>query len=79
MPRVSPGESEMATATAPAPVTATTATGAKKAAAAVRLPEANRLQGGNSFRDSARVLRMTRYMVGWASTGVQRGAFEATL
>ena len=35
----------------------------------VRVPEANRLQGGNSFRDTARVLRMTRYMVGWASTG----------
>src|SRR6202166_3712497 len=34
----------------------------------VRVPEANRLQGGNSFRDTARVLRMTRYMVGWAST-----------
>ena len=31
----------------------------------VRVPEANRLQGGNSFRDTARVLRMTRYMVGW--------------
>src|SRR5437773_8489256 len=45
----------------------------------VRIPEANRLQGGNSFRDTARVLRMTRYMVGWASTGVQMGAFEATL
>jgi len=36
-------------------------------------------QGGNSFRDTARVLRMTRYMVGWASTGIQMGAFEATL
>jgi alkylation response protein AidB-like acyl-CoA dehydrogenase len=45
----------------------------------VRVSEANRLQGGNSFRDTARVLRMTRYMVGWASTGVQMGAFEATL
>src|ERR1700734_1385428 len=45
----------------------------------VRISEANRLQGGNSFRDTARVLRMTRYMVGWASTGVQMGAFEATL
>jgi alkylation response protein AidB-like acyl-CoA dehydrogenase len=45
----------------------------------VRVPETNRLQGGNSFRDTARVLRMTRYMVGWASTGVQMGAFEATL
>ena len=28
------------------------------------MPEANRLQGGNSFRDTARVLRMTRYMRG---------------
>jgi alkylation response protein AidB-like acyl-CoA dehydrogenase len=45
----------------------------------VRVPEENRLQHGNSFRDTARVLRMTRYMVGWASTGVQMGAFEATL
>jgi glutaryl-CoA dehydrogenase len=45
----------------------------------VRIPEANRLQGGNSFRDTARVLRMTRYMVGWASTGAQMGAFENTL
>ena len=45
----------------------------------VRLPEENRLQGGNSFRDTARVLRMTRYMVGWASTGIQMGAFEHTL
>jgi alkylation response protein AidB-like acyl-CoA dehydrogenase len=45
----------------------------------VRVAEANRLQGGNSFRDTARVLRMTRYMVGWASTGIQMGAFEATL
>jgi alkylation response protein AidB-like acyl-CoA dehydrogenase len=45
----------------------------------VRVPEANRLQGGNSFRDTGRVLRMTRYMVGWISTGVQMGAYEATL
>ncbi|WFU45713.1 acyl-CoA dehydrogenase family protein (plasmid) [Bradyrhizobium sp. CB82] len=45
----------------------------------VHVPEANRLQGGNSFRDTARVLRMTRYMVGWASTGIQMGAFETTL
>jgi glutaryl-CoA dehydrogenase len=45
----------------------------------VRVPEMNRLQAGNSFRDTARVLRMTRYMVGWASTGIQMGAFEATL
>jgi glutaryl-CoA dehydrogenase len=45
----------------------------------VRVPEPNRLQAGNSFRDTARVLRMTRYMVGWASTGAQMGAFENAL
>jgi len=45
----------------------------------VKVPEANRLQCGHSFRDTARVMRMTRYMVGWASTGVQMGAYEATL
>jgi glutaryl-CoA dehydrogenase len=45
----------------------------------VQVSEESRLQGGNSFRDTARVLRMTRYMVGWASTGIQMGAFEATV
>jgi len=45
----------------------------------VSVPEANRLQAGNSFRDTARVLRMTRYFVGWGATGVQMGAFEHTL
>jgi alkylation response protein AidB-like acyl-CoA dehydrogenase len=44
-----------------------------------RVSEENRLQQGNSFRDTARVLRMTRYMVGWASTGCQMGAYEAAL
>jgi glutaryl-CoA dehydrogenase len=44
-----------------------------------RVPEANHLQAGKSFRDTARVLRMTRYMVGWASTGIQMGAFENAL
>src|SRR6476661_6762093 len=41
-----------------------------------RIPEANRLQGDNSFRDTARVLRMTRYLVGWEATGCQMGAYE---
>src|SRR6516162_5012707 len=45
----------------------------------VRVPEAHRLQAGNSFRDTARVLRMTRYFVGWGATGVQMGAFENTV
>jgi alkylation response protein AidB-like acyl-CoA dehydrogenase len=44
-----------------------------------RVPEENRLQAGNSFRDTARVLRMTRYMVGWMATGCQMGAYENAL
>jgi glutaryl-CoA dehydrogenase len=44
-----------------------------------RVPDANRLQAGKSFRDVARVLRATRYMVGWASTGCQMGAYEAAV
>jgi alkylation response protein AidB-like acyl-CoA dehydrogenase len=44
-----------------------------------RVPEANRLQEGKSFRDTARVLRMTRYAVGWMATGCQMGAYENAL
>jgi glutaryl-CoA dehydrogenase len=44
-----------------------------------RVPEANRLQSANSFRDTARVLRMTRYAVGWMATGCQMGAYEHAL
>jgi alkylation response protein AidB-like acyl-CoA dehydrogenase len=45
----------------------------------VRMPEANRLQGGNSFRDTAKVLKMTRYAVAWMATGCAMGAYEAAL
>src|SRR6516162_7579172 len=45
----------------------------------VRVPEANRLQDGNSFRDTARVLRGTRYYAGWETTGCQMGAYEHAL
>ena len=45
----------------------------------VRVPEANRLKGGNSFKDTARVLKMTRYAVAWMSTGCAMGAYEAAL
>src|SRR6202040_1857448 len=45
----------------------------------VRVPETNRLQGGNSFRDTAKVLKMTRYAVGWMATGCAMGAYEAAL
>ena len=45
-----------------------------------RVPEANHLEGGsNSFRDTARVLRQTRYLVGWESTGCAMGAYERAL
>ena len=45
----------------------------------VRVPEANRLQSGNSFRDTAKVLKMTRYAVAWMATGCAMGAYEAAV
>ena len=46
----------------------------------VRLPEGNHLQAGaQTWRDTAHVLRQTRYGVGWEATGCQMGAFENTL
>ena len=44
-----------------------------------RVPEENRLQNANTFRDTAHVLRLTRSGVGWMATGVQMGAYEAAL
>ena len=45
-----------------------------------RVPEANRLaSGAQSFRDTARVLRGTRYYAGWETTGCQMGAYEHAL
>ena len=44
-----------------------------------RVPEENHLQAGKSFREAARVLRMTRYLVGWEATGCQMGAYEHAL
>jgi alkylation response protein AidB-like acyl-CoA dehydrogenase len=44
-----------------------------------RVPEANRLEQDSSFRDVARVLRVTRYGVAWISTGCQMGAYEHAL
>ena len=44
-----------------------------------RVPEENRLQEGKSFRDTARVLRMMRCVVGWVATGCQMGAYEHAL
>jgi glutaryl-CoA dehydrogenase len=45
----------------------------------VRVAEANRLQMANSFRDTARVLRMTRANVAWQAVGCARGAYEHAL
>src|SRR5580692_4154453 len=45
----------------------------------VRVPESHRLQGAESFRDTAAVLRMTRAGVAWMATGCARGAYEHAL
>ncbi len=45
----------------------------------VRVPEANRLQNGNSFRDTAAVLRLTRAEVAWAAVGNSIGAYEGAV
>ena len=44
-----------------------------------RVLEENRLQADNSFRDTAKVLRMTRAYVAWESTGCGMGAYEHAL
>jgi glutaryl-CoA dehydrogenase len=45
----------------------------------VRVPEENRLQEATSFRDTAKVLKMTRAGVAWSSVGCSRGAYEHAL
>src|SRR5437773_9133410 len=44
-----------------------------------RVPEENRLQVDSSFRDTAKVLKGTRYFVGWEATGCAMGAYENAL
>jgi alkylation response protein AidB-like acyl-CoA dehydrogenase len=44
-----------------------------------RIPEENRLQLDQSFRDTAHVLKMTRYGVAWIATGCAMGAYEHAL
>lgn len=44
-----------------------------------RVAEADRLQRANSFRDTSRVLRMTRASVAWEAVGCARGAYENAL
>jgi glutaryl-CoA dehydrogenase len=45
----------------------------------VVVPESLRLQNANSFKDTARVLRLTRAEVAWAAVGVAVGAYEAAV
>jgi glutaryl-CoA dehydrogenase len=44
-----------------------------------RVSEENRLQNDTSFRDTARVLRMTRGFVAWEAVGCSMGAYENAL
>src|SRR5690606_23158242 len=44
-----------------------------------RVPESDRLQKCDSFKDTAKVLRMTRAGVAWQAVGCARGAYEAAL
>ena len=43
------------------------------------ISEENRLQNANSFKDTAKVLQMTRAGVAWMATGCARGAYESAL
>ncbi|GAA0488096.1 glutaryl-CoA dehydrogenase [Paractinoplanes deccanensis] len=45
----------------------------------VRVPEADRLQNANSFKDTAKVLRQTRSGVAWEAVGVMLAAYEIAL
>jgi glutaryl-CoA dehydrogenase len=43
------------------------------------VPEYNRLQEAHGFKDTAKVLRMTRAGVAWQAVGCGRGAYESAL
>ncbi|NQX11140.1 acyl-CoA dehydrogenase family protein [Microbacteriaceae bacterium VKM Ac-2855] len=45
----------------------------------VVVPESMRLQAANSFRDTAKILRLTRAEVAWQAVGVAVGAYDAAL
>ncbi|MFC7530672.1 acyl-CoA dehydrogenase family protein [Actinoplanes sp. GCM10030250] len=45
----------------------------------VRIPETDRLQHANSFKDTAKVLRETRAGVAWQAVGVMLAAYEIAL
>src|SRR5690554_7872973 len=44
-----------------------------------RVSEKDRLQKCDSFKDTAKVLRMTRAAVAWQAVGCARGAYESAL
>lgn len=44
-----------------------------------KVPESDRLKKAESFRDTAKVLRMTRAGVAWQAVGCARGAYESAL
>jgi glutaryl-CoA dehydrogenase len=44
-----------------------------------RVPESNRLQNANSFKDTSKILRQTRAGVAWESVGVMLAAYEIAL
>ena len=44
-----------------------------------KVPEKDRLQKAESFRDTAKVLKMTRAGVAWQAVGCARGAYESAL
>ena len=43
------------------------------------IEEQNRLQNANSFKDTSKVLKMTRAGVAWQSVGLSMGAYETTV
>ena len=44
-----------------------------------KIPEGDRLQKADSFKDTAKVLKMTRAGVAWQAVGCARGAYESAL
>jgi glutaryl-CoA dehydrogenase len=44
-----------------------------------RVPESDRLAGANTFKDTGKVLQLTRGGVAWNSVGCMMGAYEAAL
>ncbi len=45
----------------------------------VRVPESDRLQRIDSFRDMSAILAKLRFVIGWNAAGLQTGAYEAAL